>query len=153
MSIMTLSQQKKKKNLVQLSQFSGLHSSQWKIPRTIKRWVESLANLAVAAVCLFFIQARETCLATSSGRRWLWLRPAPTCGLSPTATSTSSSATPCRRCWSSTRPSPTTSPEICSSPTTCGRGWVASTPSSEGLPRWSSHSPRKFVSENTLFRL
>lgn len=71
------------------------------------------------------LQVRETYLGTSSGRRWLWLRRALTSELWPTATSTSLNVTLCRRCWSSTRPSPTTSPETCCSPTTCERGWVA----------------------------
>ena len=79
--------------------------------------------LLLTAVCVC-AQGRETCSGTCSGRRWPWLRPAPTCERWPTATCTSSSATRCRRCWSSTRPSPTTSPGTCCSPTTYARGSV-----------------------------
>lgn len=81
-------------------------------------WVFKRQKLIIKPTCgrwndVFSLQGRGTYLEMFSGRRWLSLSPAPTSELWPTATFTWSNGTPCRRCWSSTRRSPTTSQEIC----------------------------------------
>ena len=75
-------------------------------------------------IAAFSLQGKEMSLETCSGRKPPWPSPALTWGPWPTVTCMWSSGTPCRKCWNSTRPSPTPSPGTSFSPTTWGSGWV-----------------------------